>query len=73
MIPDEVGKLTWNFIFTIPCGASKDFMKDKTFWGTTDKCENKKLKMKKFLTLLLLKLILFPSREILMVGCQIKM
>ena len=34
------------FFFTLLCGASKGFMKaflDKTFRGTTKKCENKNL------------------------------
>ena len=48
MIPDEERKLTWIFIFTLLCGASKGFLKNlkglrKTFWGTTKKCENKNL------------------------------
>ena len=42
--------MSWIFIFKLLCGSSKGFMKafkalraSKTFWGTTEKCENKNL------------------------------
>ena len=48
-IPDKGKQLCLTFIFTLLCGASRGFMKAlkvflKTFWGSTKKCENKKLK-----------------------------
>ena len=39
-MPDEEKKSSQIFIFKCLCGASKGFMKTKTFCGTTKKYEN---------------------------------